>query len=176
METRKVNAMSGEKTSSPDDLRSMLADYLGGELDSRKKAEFEQAMRNDPELATEVASLQSALLALKSLDDGEAAARVVHGHEQAVTTSSRGASALRYAAMIGLAFVVGYVLRGMEAQPTPPPIERSEAGNQVDGQLDSREDFPARLARNYLDQPGRSGFGRSLIAYARTAQGTSKKN
>ena len=133
-------------------------------------------MRNDPELATEVASLQSALLALKSLDDWEAAARVVHGHEQAVTTSSRGASALRYAAMIGLAFVVGYVLRGMEAQPTPPPIERSEAGNQVDGQLDSREDFPARLARNYLDQPGRSGFGRSLIAYARTAQGTSKKN
>ena len=168
--------MSRDENSSPDDLRSMLADYLGGELDSRKKAEFEQAMRNDPELATEVASLQSALLALKSLDDWEAAARVVHGHEQAVTTSSRGASALRYAAMIGLAFVVGYVLRGMEAQPTPPPIERSEAGNQVDGQLDSREDFPARLARNYLDQPGRSGFGRSLIAYARTAQGTSKKN
>ena len=168
--------MSRDENSSPVDLRSMLADYLGGELDPRKKAEFEQALRNDPELATEVASLQSALLALKSLDDGEAAARVVHGHEQAVTTSSRGASALRYAAMIGLAFVVGYVLRGMEAQPTPPPIERSEAGNQVDGQLDSREDFPARLARNYLDQPGRSGFGRSLIAYARTAQGTSKKN
>ena len=168
--------MSSEKTSSPDNLRSMLADYLGGELDSRKKAEFEQAMRNDPELATEVASLQSALHALRSLDDGEETAREAQGHEQAVTTSSRGASALRYAAMIGLAFVVGYVLRGMEAQPTPPPIERSEAGNQVDGQLDSREDFPARLARNYLDQSGRSGFGRSLIAYARTAQGTSKKN
>ena len=176
MEYRKVSAMSRDENSSPVDLRSMLADYLGGELDPRKLADFEREMQNDPGFATEVASLQGALHDLRSLGDGEETARAAQGHEQAVTTTFRGASTLRYAAMIGLAFVVGYVLRGMEAQQTPLPIESSEAGNQVDDQLDSQEDFLTRLARHYLDQPGRSGFGRSLIAYARTAQRTNKKN
>lgn len=170
--------MSGEKTSSPDDLRSIFADYIGGELAPPKRAELEREMQNVPELAMEVASLQSALHALRSLDDGEETARATQGHEQTVTTSRRGASALRYAAMIGLAFVVGYVLRGMEAQPLPLPLldSNSEAGRQVDNQPASQEDFITRLALNYLDQAGRSGFGRSLIAYARTAQRTKKKN
>lgn len=178
MEYRKVSTMSGEKTSNPDDLRNMLADYLGGELDPRKRAEFERAMQNDPELAMEVTSLQSALDDLRLLDYGEEAVRTAQVQEQTVSSSRRGVSTLRFAAMIGLAFVVGYVLRGMEPQPLLPPTQNGNpnAERQVDNQSPSQEDFPTRLARHYLDQPGRSGFGRSLIAYARTAQGTSKKN
>ncbi len=168
--------MSRYENSSTDDLRSMLADYLGGELDPRKRAEFEREMQDDPELATEVASLQGALHDLRSLDDGVKTARAGQGHEQVATTTIRGASALRYAAMIGLAFVVGYVLRGMEAQPTPVPVGNSDVGTSIDGQPYSQDDFGTRLARNYLDQPGRSGFGRSLIAYSRTARQTNKKN
>ena len=168
--------MSRAEKSSPDDLRSKLADYLGDELDPRKRAEFEREMQDDPVLATEVASLQSALLDLRSLDDEEETARAAQSPVQTVTTMRRGAYALRYAAMIGLAFFIGYVMRGMEAQPTPIPIENSEAGTQVEGQLDAQEDFPTRFARNYLDQPGRSGFSRSLIAYSRTGRQTKKKN
>lgn len=170
--------MSVEKTSSPDDLRRMIADYLGGELDPRKRAKFEGAMQNDPELSMEVASLQSALHDLRSLDDGEETVRAAQGHKQADTTTLRGASTLRYAAMIGLAIVVGYVLRGMESRPTPPslPVRNSDVDTQVDVQSDSQEDFGTRFARNFLDQPGHSGFGRSLIAYTRTARQTKKKN
>ena len=165
--------MSGDKNSSPDDRRSMLADYLGVELDSRMRAEFEQAMHNDPELAAEVASLQSALHDLRSLDEGEHSSRVTRDHEQNVTNSRPWGHTLRYAAMIGLALVVGYVLRGMEAQP---PMDGGTGDSpQVEVQTDSQEDFGTRLARNYLDQPGRSGFGRSLIAYVRTAQRAKKK-
>ncbi len=178
MEYRKVNAMSRDEKSSPDDRRSMLADYLGGELDPRKRADFEQEMQDNPELTMEVASLQGALRDLRSLDDGEVTARAAQSPEQTVTTMRRGAYALRYAAMIGLAFFIGYVMRGMEAQPTPlpPPVGSSEAGTQVEGRLDAQEDFGTRFARNFLDQPGRSGFGRSPIAYSRTARQTNKKN
>ncbi len=146
--------MSRDENQGTDDLRSMLADYLGDELDPRKRADFEREMQDDPVLATEVASLQSALHDLRSLDDGEVIARAAQSPLQTATTMRRGAYALRYAAMIGLAFFFGYVMRGMEAQPTSPLplVGNADIDMQLDGQSDSQEDFGTRLAQNYLNQ------------------------
>ena len=51
-----------------DELKAMLADYLGDELDGDRQREFETALASDPEFAAEVRGLQETLKTLHTLD------------------------------------------------------------------------------------------------------------
>ncbi len=50
-----------------DQLKAMLADYLGDELDGDRKREFEAALASEPEFGAEVRGLKETLERLRTL-------------------------------------------------------------------------------------------------------------
>lgn len=159
-----------DETMNRDDLQRLMADYLGDELPAQEKARIERGLEDHPDMAADVRSLRGALAAMRSLDAApgmpETQARR-QGH-RGDSAARRGGRMLRYAAMIGLAFVLGYLVRGFEPQP-PAGIGGDGRGSvETQGARINQGDLETRYARQYLADSRRSGLGRSLIAYART--------
>ncbi len=148
-----------------DEIDAMLADALGGELDPSQRERFDQLLADDPRLADEFRDLQRALVAFRSLNDP------VSIGERASAPSSRAVGAhwragMRYAAVIGMAFVAGFALRalmpaGSKVPPVTPPAAESPAA------------WERRFANDYLLHPSESSLARSLVAIAhRTSRDT----
>ena len=141
-----------------DEIDAMLADALGGELDPSRRERFDQLLAQDPRLADEFGALQRALVAIRSLDDpvsiGE---RASAPSRRAVAVSWR--AGMRYAAVIGVAFVAGFAVRalmpaGSKVPPVTPPAAESQAA------------WEQRFADVYLLHPSESSLARSLVAVA----------
>ncbi len=133
-----------------DELESMLADHLAGELPAEKEAVFQEAMACDPALAAEAESLKRTLRAFDALG-------AAPGRPQRRIS---GAALLRYAAVVALAFAGGWLLRGAQATSPAP----SDAGPPDTDELE------VRFAQVYMEQPAGSDLARSLVALARTTQ------
>ncbi len=141
-----------------DEIDAMLADALGGELDPSQRGRFDQLLAEDPRLADEFGALQRALVALRSLNDP------VSIRERASAPSSRAVAVhwragMRYAAVIGMAFVAGFAVRAMmpggsKVPPVTPPAAESPAA------------WEQRFADVYLLHPSESSLARSLVAVA----------
>ena len=160
-----------------DEVQVMMAEYLGGELDEAGRAKFETMMEGDEQLALEVKTLRAASDAIGSLDDEDAGPVAMISSKPASSAASFRGHALRYTAVIALAFLGGYIIRGLEPIPGPGGVEPEHAGgietNAVDNSGDDsggEENFEHRLTREYLNAPERTGLSRSLIAYARATR------
>lgn len=147
-----------------DELKAMLADYLGDELDGDRKREFEAAVASDPEFGAEVRGLQETLKTLRTLD----------AVTPMPTATSKGGRSLpvpkllRYAAILALAFVGGYMARGPAVRlPTTPPETTTQepAGTSFS---ESSDEWRRRLAKRYVEHPSDSSLARSLVAFARS--------
>ncbi len=141
-----------------DEIDAMLADALGGELDPSQRERFDQLLADDPRLAEEFRDLQRAVAAIRSLDDPA-------GIGERASAPSRRALAvpwragMRYAAVIGVAFVAGFAVRalmpaGSKVPPVTPPAAESPAA------------WEQRFADVYLLHPSESSLARSLVAVA----------
>ena len=144
-----------------DELKAMLADYLGDELDADRKSGFEAALADDPEFNTEVKGLQETLRSLRALD----------GPTEASTTAPRVDHPLkvpglwRYAAVVAFAFVGGYLARGpaIEISTTPPEVATQRPAS------DPSDEWRLRLAQRYVEHPSDSSLARSFVALARSS-------
>lgn len=142
-----------------------LADYLSGELDERQSADFERRLAEDPRLDREARELRAAAAAVGmhavDLDEAEARTRgatLPRGLAPA-PRSGRWISALRYAAVILIAFGAGFWLRGraapLRAQHAPAPRPSIET------------QLIEQYARAGRENPNSSSFSRALLAVAR---------
>jgi anti-sigma factor RsiW len=149
------------------EMNDLLADYLGHELSPSDRARFERSMAADAEFAEEVAEMQRALAAMRSL---EAPAELVGTEPRTALRfrPSQAATLLRYAAIVLFAFVAGYAARWATAggrsspsiaAPAPEPARNGAPG-----------DFEQRFAEAYGRSAGRSDLARSLIALSRATQ------
>ncbi|MEE8153842.1 MAG: hypothetical protein V3T53_02655 [Phycisphaerales bacterium] len=144
-----------------DELKAMLADYLGDELDGDRKRDFEAAVASDPEFGAEVRGLQETLKTLRTLD----------ALTPMPTATSKGArllavpKLLRYAAILALAFVGGYLARGPAAELPQPPLTRTLQETVGTSSLGSTDAWRLRLAKTYAEHPSDSSLARSLVAF-----------
>ena len=153
-------------------------------LSPEDRACYQRLLEGHPDLAEEVRSLRDALEAMTSLEaePGDAPAQSRHPAHSTRTDRGRG-HVMRFAAMIAMAFLLGYILRGMEpnsGMPTDldsgagPGVKAIDAtgGNEPGGRIGPADSLGMRLAVNYLSDRKRTGLSRSIIAYARaTKQG-----
>ena len=144
-----------------DELKAMLADYLGDELDGDRKREFEAALARDPEFAAEVRGLQETLERLCTLD----------APISVLTATSKGARSLagptllRYAAVLALAFVGGYLAHGPAAELPRPPLTGTSEEIVAAWSNESADAWRLRLAKAYAEHPSDSSLARSLVAF-----------
>jgi anti-sigma factor RsiW len=176
------------------DRDELLAGYLGDELNEADRARFEAMMADDADLAAEAAALRRTIEAMRALDaaaPGMGDAPLL-GHAPGIgpappkagvtpaTPLARplrvwGGAVIRYAAVIGLAFAAGYVMRGGE---TPPALTGSSTARPIDD-AGGEAPLPAERAAGqwlrragevYLNRPGGSSFARSLVAIAEAGE------
>lgn len=138
-----------------DELKAMLADYLGDELSLEQRQQFEAALVSDPEFAAEVYGLKQTLQTMRSLDVPVAAME----KQNYLVRTAIMPSLLRYAAVLVLAFIGGYLARGPQFEQLQ--VNRPAINNQSDWQL--------KFAKQYLEHPSDSSLARSLIALARSS-------
>ncbi len=141
-----------------DEIDAMLADALGGELDPSQRERFDQLLDDDPRLADEFRDLQRTLVAFRSLNDpvsiGE---RASAPSRRAVAVHWR--AGMRYAAVIGVAFVAGFAVRALMPAGSKAPAVTSLAA-------ESPAAWEQRFADLYLLHPSESSLARSLVAVA----------
>ncbi len=138
-----------------DELKAMLADYLGDELSSEQRQQFEVALDADPEFAAEVDGLKQTLQTIRSLDE-PVATNVKHDE---ATHRVVKPGLLRYAAILVFAFIGGYLSRG--PQTVQPQIAQQE-------NLSSVSDWQLKFAERYAEHSSDSSLARSLVALARS--------
>ncbi len=155
-------------------FRELLADYLAGELDEQQAAAFRAELAASAERRKLASELQAAAAALEGnvLSENEARQRTedlklelpsplkrAHASE-ATGRYKRLFAALRYAAVIALAFGGGYIVRGWqsgspETTSAPPPM------------AEINERYVANFAEATQLFPHSSTFTRSLLMLAR---------
>ncbi|MHC4948108.1 MAG: hypothetical protein ACYTG1_07585 [Planctomycetota bacterium] len=158
-----------------------LADYLGGEMDGPAAARFEAALAGDPQRRAEVEALRRAQATLASLPGVEARtiptrtipAPAAPGPPVAARPRLPGPF-LRYAAVFGLAFVVGYAVRGRPGAVTPGPGPDAAAVDAAPGAAPApvpagARDWRQRFAMTYQGGERRTDLGRALAALAATS-------
>ena len=138
-----------------DELKAMLADYLGDELSAEQRLQFEVALDTDPEFAEEVDGLKQTLLTIRSLDEPVA----TNADQDDVARRVVKPSLLRYAAILVFAFIGGYLARG--PQYAQPQVVHQE-------NLSSESDWQLKFANQYVQQSSDSSLARSLVALARS--------
>lgn len=144
-----------------DELKAMLADYLGDELSIDQRQQFEVALDDDPEFATEVNGLKQTLRMIQSLD--EPVASIEKQVDFARTAIIPGL--LRYAAVLVFAFIGGYLARG--PQSVQPQLEFKDTSMQASSS--SPSDWQLKFAKRYLEHTSDSSLARSLVALARSS-------
>jgi anti-sigma factor RsiW len=165
------------QSQTPNDPRHLLADYLGDELSPEQRRSFEHDLADDADLAAEVESLRGALVAMRALDAGDAPdSSASPAPLAAIRPASRRGHLVRVAALLALAFIGGYLVKGMEPAPgvtRGPGAARTSEGQANDGV--PAADRGTSFVKHYLDGNDRRGFGRTLVAYARATK-DDKKN
>ena len=144
-----------------DELKAMLADYLGDELDGDRKREFEEAVASDPEFGAEVRGLQETLERLRTLD----APIPMPTATSKGARSSAGPRLLGYAAVLALAFVGGYLARAPAAELPRPPLTGTSQETVGGSSNESTDAWRLRLATAYAEHPSDSSLARSLVAF-----------
>ncbi|MCH8823808.1 MAG: hypothetical protein IH984_09910 [Planctomycetes bacterium] len=139
-----------------DELKPMLADYLGDELNAEQRQQFEAALDIDPEFAAEVDGLRQTLQTIRSLDEPVVA---IVKQDKAARPAIMP-SLLRYAAVLVFAFVGGYLVRGPQTVQ-PQLVQQNNTSNVSDWQL--------KFAKRYSEHPSDSSLARSLVALARSS-------
>lgn len=139
-----------------DELKAMLADYLGDELSAEQRQQFEAALVSDSEFAAEVDGLKQTLQTIRSLDKPVVA---MVKHDKAARPAIMP-SLLRYAAVLVFAFVGGYLARGPQTVQ-PQLVQQNNTSNVSDWQL--------KFAKRYSEHPSDSSLARSLVALARSS-------
>lgn len=161
-----------ERDSAPDEreFEVRLGEYLSGEMDADETRAFEALLANDParrQLADELR--ETGALVRAAVPSAELAEQCTRGLSLGRSDRNAGraagwriaAAALRYAAVILLAFALGFMARGWESGPA----------NTRPAAPSVRTPYEVQFARNYTEvsreHPGTSSFGRTLLAIAR---------
>lgn len=141
----------------------LLPDYLGGELDPAQSAEFELALRANPQWHARAAGLSAAHAALAALttdsllDQSDRPAR-----PRRFASSRRWLKTLSYAALLLVAFGVGVRVGLTRTAPPPKPADEPPHSASLD--------FTPRLAGSYVRvanrYPDASTFTRALLTIA----------
>jgi len=156
---------------SRDELKTALADYLADELPPEARQRFEAGLRDHADLAEEARSLANAVRAMRALDEELAPAQAAAAPPPARHHAGwRGAGRLlRLAAMLALAFGLGYAARGPGSGPGsgPGPGPGAQTAERPAGEATGGSTLETRYAMQYLADGQRSGLGRALVAFSR---------
>ena len=144
-----------------DELKAMLADYLGDELTSEQRQQFEAALVSDPEFAAEVDGLKQTLQTIRSLDEPIA---VVVAQDDAIRPAIMP-GLIRYAAILVFAFIGGYLAHGSQTEQLQ--VNQTDSVNQPANK--SFSDWQLKFAKRYSEHPSDSSLARSLVALARSS-------
>ncbi len=144
-----------------DELKAMLADYLGNELDGDRKGEFEAALARNPEFGAEVRGLQETLETLRKLDAPTPMPTATSEGDRSLAVPRL----LGYAAVLAFAFVGGYLARGSAAELPQPPLAGTSQEAVGASSNESTEAWRLRLAKAYTEHPSDSSLARSLVAF-----------
>jgi hypothetical protein len=158
-------------TMTREEVQKLLPEYLAGELDPAMRATFEESLAHHPDLSAEARSLSHAVGALRSLD--EPGSPIFRAVSRSLTTRMMF-SALRYAAVIAVAFTVGFSLRGTASSASDPVATPALANIDPANRTILRSAVEQRLIEGYARGSGAgTNLGRSLIALAHAADTTS---
>lgn len=144
-----------------DELKAMLADYLGDELSAEQRQQFEAALVNDSEFAEEVDGLKQTLQTIRLLDEPVAA----NTNQDDVARSVVKPSLLRYAAILVFAFIGGYLTRGPQIVQLPTDPQ----ANSIKTLSSNPSEWQLKFAKQYIEHPSDSSLARSLVALARSS-------
>ncbi len=144
-----------------DELKAMLADYLGDELSSEQRQQFESALVNDSEFADEVEGLKQTLQTIHSLDEPVTTKKIPIESARPVVIPGL----LRYAAVLAIAFIGGYMARG----PQSVQLQNDQQSTHNQSTSSTTSDWQLKFAKRYLEHPSDSSLARSLVALARSS-------
>ncbi len=144
-----------------DELKAMLADYLGDELSVEQRQQFEAALVNDTEFAEEVDGLKQTLQTIRLLDEPVATKAT---QDDAIRPAIMP-GLLRYAAILVFAFIGGYLARGSQTEQLQ--VNLPDSVNQPAN--NSLSDWQLKFAKQYIEHPSDSSLARSLVALARSS-------
>lgn len=141
-------------------FNDLLADWLGDELSPDDRTAFERELAANPLRRAEAQRLREAQDLVRALARPQPQLRQPHPAMLRVV-----AAALRYAAVIALAFAGGYMARGPDAPATQPAAPRVVEQPPARAPGDSRlADRYAAALRKFPDSPTLS---HSLLMLAR---------
>lgn len=135
------------------EFEKLLPDFLAGELDAGGVAAVEAYLRTAPDQAALVAELaalqQEVRRGAPSVADAALQTRSLHAPSGPLRTGWRIAVALRYAAVVLIAFGAGYWMRGGAAiaPPGAPPDARQPTVDRVVQASDGAVN--PRVAKNF---------------------------
>jgi anti-sigma factor RsiW len=158
-------------------FQELLADYIAGELDQQQTAAFRAELESNPERRRLARELQAAAAALEANDLSDQEARQRTESLSLSEIAARGAdptpetarpvrrlAALRYAAVIVLAFGAGFLARGWKSdvgEPPPPPTPATVTAPAIN------ERYVAKYRQVMQAFPKSSSLSRSLLTLAR---------
>ena len=169
-------------------FEDLLADALGGELSSVKRAGFDGHVRDCARCRREFESASAAISAMRSLPGPPVEAAAVGRDRLASAAESapwmnrepnfRLPPILRYAAVIALAFIAGYVVRASmtraistrDIHPDSLVESRSRVETPESPRITDRfalahpQSFEAAFAGAHLRDPSRSDLAKCMVA------------
>ncbi len=149
-----------------DDIKNLLADYLGDELESAERTQFESHLSTCRPCRAEVAGLQQVQSALTdapdiSIEQADQRSRCLEIRRRPAWPIRTVFAGLRYAAMLAFGVGLGWQLKPAAEQPiagdprTDIPPVRTVAATGV---------HPAWIEAAAKSSAGQSSFARSLAA------------
>ena len=149
-------------------VQDLLPEYLAGELDALTRERFETSLAQHADLAAEARSLCAAVDALRSIDAKPSRAVPVRS-----IRPNFAWAVLRYAAVVALAFTIGFVVRGTAIMPSEPVQSLALTEIESADRAAPRTAVEQRLIDGYTRAGGAgTSLGRSLIALAHAADTT----
>jgi hypothetical protein len=158
--------MVNEKPMTRDELKAALPDYLADELPPKARLRFEASLCDHSDLADEARSLAAAVEAMRALDEETVMTAATSAPPPSHHSSGWNIAGrlLRLAAMLALAFGLGYAVR---APRLPATGTGTPATDQRDARAPDGAALETRYAMEYLADGRRSGLGRALVAFSR---------
>ena len=172
------------------EFQDKLAEYLAGELSATEAEAFRAALASDERRRRLVDELQAAAAALEARDVSEEHAREATAELRFADIAARAAEsrtltlhphwmrfanvALRYAAVIVLAFVAGFWARGgawnsvPPQSPAQPTVAETDSIESVDvgATVEVNDRYVKKFAKASRAFPNASSFSRSLMVLA----------
>lgn len=166
-------------------IQILMADYLGGELAPDMAEDFKTSLERYPDLSAEVMELRNTLQALGAVRGPISDIHTKDLYKQDNQQMQDGASSVyqvvkRYAAVILIAFIAGYISHMTTLEPLAnqqfDDTDKNFASqtdsiiNRNNEKTNSNDDWRNEFAEVYMTYPSDSSLARSFVALSKTSR------